>query len=94
MILAFLLITILSNPYGLFPHTMFSSYGIDCNVKRGSQMAKNQPASAGGAGDLGSIPRLGRSPRKRNGNPTLVFLPGNFQGQRSLVGYMRPQSQT
>ena len=34
-------------------------------------------------GDLGSIPGLGRS----LGQPTLVFLPGEFHGQRSLAGY-------
>ena len=37
------------------------------------------------AGDLGSIPGSGRSPGKGYGNP--VFLPGEFHGQRSLVGY-------
>ena len=39
-------------------------------------------------GDLSSIPGSGRSPRKGNGNP-LVFLPGEFHGQRSLVGLQR-----
>ena len=34
------------------------------------------------AGDLGSIPGLGRSPGEGNGYP---FLPGEFHGQRSLV---------
>ena len=40
------------------------------------------------AGDVGSTPGLGRSPGVGNG--TLLqysFLPGKFQGQRSLVGY-------
>ena len=32
--------------------------------------------SACNAGDLGSIPGLGRSPGEGNGNPTLVFLSG------------------
>ena len=36
------------------------------------------------AGDPSSIPRSGRSPGEGNGN-LLVFLPGEFQGQRSLV---------
>ena len=36
------------------------------------------------AGDLGSIPELGRSPGEENGYP---LLPGQFHGQRSLVGY-------
>ena len=39
------------------------------------------------AGDLGSIPGLGRSPGEGNGYPTPVFLPGEFHGQRSWVGY-------
>ena len=38
------------------------------------------------AKDLGSIPVLGRSPGEGDGNP-LVFLPGEFHGQSSLVGY-------
>ena len=38
------------------------------------------------AGDPSSIPRSGRSPR-RKWQPTLVFLPGKSHGQRSLVGY-------
>ena len=39
-------------------------------------------------GDLGSIPGLGRSPGEGNKQlPTPVFLPGEFHGQRSLVGY-------
>ena len=37
--------------------------------------------SACNAGDSGLIPGLGRSPGD------LVFLPGEFQGQRSLAGY-------
>ena len=39
--------------------------------------------SACNEGDLGSIPGLGRSPR---GQPTPVFLPGEFHRQRSLAG--------
>ena len=41
--------------------------------------------SACKAGDLGSIPGLGRSPGEGNGNPSLVFLPGEFHGQRLLA---------
>ena len=36
--------------------------------------------------DLGSIPGSGKSPGEGNGNPSPVFLPGEFHGQRSLVG--------
>ena len=39
------------------------------------------------AGDPRSIPGWGRSPREGNGNPLLVFLPGEFHGQRSMAGY-------
>ena len=40
------------------------------------------------AGDLGLIPGLGKSPGEGNDNPlTPVFLPGEFHGQRSLMGY-------
>ena len=42
--------------------------------------------SACKAGDQGSIPGLGISPVEGNGNP-LQYLPGESQGQRSLVGY-------
>ena len=43
--------------------------------------------SACNAGDLGSIPGLGKIPWRRKWQPTPVFLPGEFHGQRSLVGY-------
>ena len=43
-------------------------------------------ASTFNAGDLGSIPGLGRSPGEGNGNP-LQFLPGESHRRRSLVGY-------
>ena len=50
-------------------------------------MVKNLPANAGGMRDVGSVPGLGRSSGKRNGNPLLGVLPGESHGQRSLVGY-------
>ena len=41
--------------------------------KRGAllvaQTVKNSPTNAGDARDVGSIPRLGRSPEEENGNP-------------------------
>ena len=43
--------------------------------------------SACSAGDLGLIPGSGRSPWRREWQPTPVLLPGEFHGQRSLVGY-------
>ena len=40
-------------------------------------MVKNQPASVGDAGDVGSIPGSGRSPGGRNGNPLHYPCLGN-----------------
>ena len=48
-------------------------------------MVKNPPATTGDTKEVGWIPGLGRFPE--GGNATPVFLPGKFQGQRSLVGY-------
>ena len=50
-------------------------------------MVKNPPASGGEARDTGSIPGLGRSSGWRKWQPTAVFLPGKFHGQRGLEGY-------
>ena len=44
-----------------------------------AQLVKNPPANAGHAGDVGSIPGLGRSPEEWQ--PTPVFLPGKSYGQ-------------
>ena len=46
-------------------------------------VVKNLPASAG---DVGSIPGSGRSAGGGHGQPTLVVLPGESHGQRSLAG--------
>ena len=43
--------------------------------------------SACNAGDPGSIPGVRKVPCRREWLPTPVFLPGEFQGQRSLAGY-------
>ena len=48
--------------------------------------------SACDAGDLVLNPGLGRSPGEGNGN-TLQY-PGEFNGQRNLVGHGVPKSQT
>ena len=44
-------------------------------------------ASAYTAGDLGSIPGLGRSPGEGNGNSLQYSCLEKSHGQRSLVGY-------
>ena len=50
-------------------------------------VVKNPPANAGDIRDASSIPGFGRLPWRRAWQPTPVFLPGVFHGQRSLVGY-------
>ena len=51
----------------------------------GGASGKEPPATAEDIRVMDSIPGFKRSPRK--GQPTLVFLPGESHGQRSLVGY-------
>ena len=50
-------------------------------------VVKNLPANAGDTRDAGSIPGLGRFPWRRKWQPTPVFLPGEFHGQRILAAY-------
>ena len=55
-------------------------------------MVKNQLARTGDLRDWDSIPGSGRTPGEGTGN-TLVFLPRDSHGQRSLVG-CRPWGRT
>ena len=50
-------------------------------------VVKNLPVNAGDIRDVGSIPWVGKIPWRRSWQPTPVFFPGEFHGQRSLVGY-------
>ena len=54
-------------------------------VYRGFPGSSDGKESACNAGDLASIPELGRSLGEGNGNPLQLFLPGEFHGQRSLA---------
>ena len=56
---------------------------------RGFPGGSDVEESACNAGDLGSIPGLGRFLWRREWQPTPVFLPGEFHGQRSLAGYIQ-----
>ena len=47
----------------------------------------NSKESACDAGDHGSDPWVGKIPWRREWLPTPLFLPEEFYGQRSLVGY-------
>ena len=48
-------------------------------------VVKKTVASAGDGRDTGLIPGLERSPWRRKWQPSLVFLPGESHGQRSLA---------
>ena len=48
-------------------------------------MVKNLSANEGDTRDMGSI--SGKIIRSRKWQPTPVFLPGKFHGQRSLAGH-------
>ena len=65
--------------YGIF---RFDGY-YKITLQKGGSEGKE---SACNVGDPGSIPGLGRSLWRREWQPTPVFLPGESQGQRSLVG--------
>ena len=69
---------------------IWCAFGINIAGPVGS---KGLPDGSGGkefacnAGDPGSIPGLGISPGRKWRQSTAVFLPGEFHGRRSLVGY-------
>ena len=48
-------------------------------------MVKNPPGNAGDGTDEFD-PEVGKIPWRRAWQPTPVFLPGEYHGQRSLVG--------
>ena len=50
-------------------------------------VVKNLPASVGDSRDTILIPVLGKIPWKRQWQPTPVFLPREFHGQRTLACY-------
>ena len=70
-----------------FGKCMSKSTFINCETLfsfLGGSVVKNPSANAG---DAGSIPGSGRSPRRRKWQPTPVSLPGESHGHRSLAGY-------
>ena len=56
-------------------------------LSEASLVAQTVKESACNAGDLGSIPGLGRFPGEGHGNPLQYSCLENPHGQRSLVGY-------
>ena len=73
--------------FEIFPKLdVFAKCGLYFQAARVALVVKNTPANARDVRDAGSIPRSGSSPGGRAWQPTPVFLPGEFHGQRSLVG--------
>ena len=52
----------------------------------GVKKKKNPPVNSEDVRDQGSVPGSGKIPWKRKWQPTPVFLPKEFHGQRSLMG--------
>ena len=58
-------------------------------IKRGSPGGSDDKESTYSARDPGSFnPWVRKIPWRREWQPTPVFLPGEFHGQRSLAGYV------
>ena len=56
-------------------------------MSRGFPGGSGSKESARNAGDPCLIPWVGKIPWRREWQPSPVFLPGEFHGQRSLAGY-------
>ena len=52
----------------------------------GGSVVKNLPSNVGDTRDA-DLSWVGKIPWSRKWQPTPVFLPGKFHGQRSLAGY-------
>ena len=53
----------------------------------GGSVDKESACNAGDTRDMGSIPGSGRSLKRKEWQPTPVFLPEKSHGQRSLADY-------
>ena len=60
----------------------------------GGSTVKNPPPNAGDAGDVGLIPRLGRSPGRGNGNLFSSILAWKIPGTEEPGGVQSMRSQT
>jgi len=71
----------------LLPQPYENFWSVVSNVKGfpGRAVVKNPPASAGDAKKRRFNPWVRKIPWSRKWQPTPVFLPGKFHGQRSLV---------
>ena len=68
--------------YRIFKNNFYKTFEkyydfLTYNMSDMTQWVKNPPANAGDIRDVGSIPRLGRSPREGNSNPVQYSCLGN-----------------
>jgi len=81
-------------PMSLPCKVTIASFVVICQGFPGGSDSKESTCNEG---DLGLIPGSRNIPWRREWQPTPVFLPGDFHGQRSLVGYspwVRKESDT
>ena len=69
-----------------FCHYLISSASVRSIPFHVGQRVKNPPADTARDTDVGLIPGSGRSPWRRKWQFTLVLLPGESCGEKSLVG--------
>ena len=60
---------------------------LDLSLSKEALVVQNPPANAGDTSRRVFESWVGKTPWSRKWQSTPVFLPGNFHGQKSLVGY-------
>ena len=69
-----------------FPYSRYTLYTVWELASQTALVVKDPPDDEGDIRDVGSIPGSGKISWRRAWQPIPVFLPGEFHGQRSLVG--------
>ena len=67
-------------------HRINGGFG-SCRASQVALVVKNPPASAENIKEQGFDPRVRKIPWRRAWQPTVVFLPGELNGWRSLESY-------
>ena len=70
-----------------FMNLIWTSFAVNYCDLWGFPGGSDDKASACNAGGPGFNPWVGKIPRRRKWQPTLIFLPGESHGQRTLIGY-------
>ena len=72
-----------------FSNHLLSTYEVIQEIKGFPRWlsGKQSACNTGDTEVAGSVPGSGKIPWRRAWHPTLVFLPGESHGQRSLAGY-------